>query len=195
MKVNRQAQVKGKSQKWKDVRGKRCRPSTITSSDLNSSPVMAMVIKEHQTAVKRKHSVKRLKKKAKSISISRKNNSQSGFKKSHSQANGSSMPAMDGDSNDSQGWKEYSQSILRNSEEPSGELEDARPGRLEGEALHYCAERDDRQNHAVLVMQKNQVGFGGNLATLLFYVTQSSSVTEFNVTLLCRRCVSAGSAS
>ncbi|XP_051280550.1 polynucleotide 5'-hydroxyl-kinase NOL9 [Dicentrarchus labrax] len=157
MKVNKPTQVKGqaKSQKWKDVRGKRCRPP-ITPSQLNSSPVMARAAKEHQATVKKKPSVKRLKKKAKAVSDSKKNPPQSGAKKSHTQANGGSVFTIDNESNDSQDWKEYSQSIHRNGTETSGEVEDARPDRLEGQSLHHCAERDDRQNHAVLVMQKNQ---------------------------------------
>lgn len=160
MKVNKPTQVKGhaKSHKWKDVRGKRCRPP-VSSSELNSSPVMARVIKEHQASVRKKPTVKRLKKKAKSMSDSKKNPPQSGFKKSHTQANGSSVFTMDNESNDSQEWKEYSQSIHGNSMETSGNSEDVRPVRLEGHSLHYCAERDDRQNHAVLVMQKDQVCF------------------------------------
>lgn len=157
MKVNKPAQVKGhvKSQKWKDVRGKRLR-HPISSSELNSSPVMAKVIKEHQTSLKKKPSVKRLKNKAKSVSDSKKSASQSGINKSYTQANGSSAFTIDMDSDDSQDWKEYSQSIHRNGV-TLGDVEDARPGRLDGDALRYCAERGDRLNHAVLVMQKDQV--------------------------------------
>ncbi|XP_071758729.1 polynucleotide 5'-hydroxyl-kinase NOL9 [Centroberyx gerrardi] len=158
MKVNKHtSQVKGhsKSLKWKDVRGKRCRPP-ITSSELNSSPVMATMIKEHQAAVKKKPAVKRLKKKAKSVSGSKKSTPQPGFKKSHTHANGSSAFTMDNESDDSQDWKAYAQSIQGNGVETSDGPETVRSGRLEGESLHYCAERDDRRNHAVLVMQKGQ---------------------------------------
>lgn len=151
-------QVKGhaKSQKWKDVRGRRCRPP-INSSDLNSSPVMARMVKEHQASVKKQPTVKRLKSKAKSVSDSKKSTPQSEPKKSQTQPNGSSAFTMDNESDDSQDWKEYSQSIQGNGVETPGDMEDVRPGRLEGEALHYCAERNDRQNRAVLVMQKDQV--------------------------------------
>ncbi|XP_028266856.1 polynucleotide 5'-hydroxyl-kinase NOL9 [Parambassis ranga] len=156
MKVNKHAQVKGKSQKWKDVRGKRHRPP-VSSSELNSSPGMANMIKEHQVAVKKKPSVKRLKNKAKPVSEPKTTTPQSGFKKPYSQANGSSVFALDNESDDLQDWKEYSQMILGNGVETSGDMEDdVQPGRLEGEALHHCAQRDDRQNHAVLVMQKDQ---------------------------------------
>lgn len=155
MKVNKQAQVKGKSQKWKDVRGKRCRPS-ISSSDLSSSPVMVKMIKEHQVSVKRKPSVKRLKNKAKSISDTKIICPESGFKKSYAQANGSSVFTLDNESDDSQDWKEYSQSFHRNGVETSTDVEDVQPERLEGETLHHCAQRDDRQNRAVLVMQRGQ---------------------------------------
>ncbi|KAG8002433.1 Polynucleotide 5'-hydroxyl-kinase NOL9 [Nibea albiflora] len=157
MKVNKTTQVKSRarSQKWKDVRGKRCRPP-INSSELNSSPVMARMIQEHQVSVKKKPTVKRLKKKAKSITDSKKNTPQSAVKKSNVQANGSSAFSMDNDSNDSQEWKEYSQSVHGNGLDTSGDLEDVKPGRLEGESLHYCTGRNDQQNHAVLVMQKDQ---------------------------------------
>ncbi|XP_031146405.1 polynucleotide 5'-hydroxyl-kinase NOL9 [Sander lucioperca] len=151
------AQVKGhaKSQKWKDVRGKRSRPP-ISSSELNSSPVMARMAKEHQASVKKQPTVKRLKSKAKPVSDSKKNTHQPAFKKSPTQANGSSAFTMDNGSNDSVDWKEYSQSINGNCLETSGDKQDVSPSRLEGEALHNCAERDDRQNHAVLVMEKDQ---------------------------------------
>lgn len=157
MKVNKPTQVKGhaKSQKWKDVRGRRSRPP-INSTDLNSSPVMARMVKEHQASVKKKPTVKRLKNKVKSVSDSKKSTPQSGLKKPHKQANGSSMFTMDNESDDSEEWKEYSRSIQGNGVETPGGMEDIQPGRLEGEALHYCAERNDRQNHAVLVMQKDQ---------------------------------------
>ncbi|XP_038577807.1 polynucleotide 5'-hydroxyl-kinase NOL9 [Micropterus salmoides] len=157
MKVNKPTQVRGhaKSQKWKDVRGKRSRPP-ISSSELKSSPVMARAIREHQASVKKKPTLKRLQSKPKSVSDSKKKTAQSGVKKSHTQANGSSAFTIDNESEDSQDWKEYSQSIHRNGVETSGYMEDVKPSRLEGDALHHCAQRDDRQNHAVLVMQKNQ---------------------------------------
>lgn len=159
MKVKKGTQVKGhaKSQKWKDVRGKRCRPS-ITSSELNSSPVVARMVKEHQATVKKKPTVKRLKNKSKSVIESKKNSPQSASKRDHTQANGNSAFTMD-ESDDLEDWREYSQSIHGNGMETSGDTENVRPGRLEGESLHYCAERSDRQNHAVLVMQKDQVCF------------------------------------
>lgn len=158
MKVSKPTQVKGqtKSQKWKDVRGRRSRPP-INPSELNSSPVMAKMAKEHQASVKKKPSVKRLKTKVKSVADSKKSTPQSVAKKPHTQANGSSAFTMDDESDDSQDWKEYSLSIQGNGVEPQGGTESVLPGRLEGEALHHCAQRNDRQNHAVLVMQKDQV--------------------------------------
>lgn len=157
MKVKKPTQVKGqtKSQKWKDVRGKRSRPP-ITSSELQSSPAMARMIQEHQATVKKKPTVKRLKKKAKSVTTSKKNSPQSGPKKSHGQANGGLVFTTDNESNDSEDLYEYSQSVLGNGMATSDPIEDLHPGRLEGEALHLCAERDDQKNHAVLVMQKDQ---------------------------------------
>ncbi|KAM4609660.1 polynucleotide 5'-hydroxyl-kinase NOL9 [Polymixia lowei] len=158
MKVNKPAQVKGRtsSLKWTDTRGKRCRPA-INSTDLNSSPGIAKMIKEHQASVKKKPSIKRLKKKAKSVSGSKKSTRvQSGFKKSYTHANGSSAFTVDNESDDSQDWSAYAQSILGNGEKTSDSMETLGPGRLEGESLHHCAERDDHRNHAVLVMQKDQ---------------------------------------
>ncbi|KAK2851830.1 hypothetical protein Q5P01_008106 [Channa striata] len=157
MKVKKPSEVRGhaKSQKWKDVRGKRLRPP-VSSSDFSSSPVMHRMIKEHQVSVKKKPNVKRLKNKAKLVSDSKKSASQPEVNKSCTRTNGSSAFTMDSDSEDSQDWKEYSQSIHGNGVEISVDAEDARPGRLDGEALHFCAERGDRQNHAVLVMQKDQ---------------------------------------
>uniref|UniRef100_A0A8C2WZ71 Polynucleotide 5'-hydroxyl-kinase NOL9 n=1 Tax=Cyclopterus lumpus TaxID=8103 RepID=A0A8C2WZ71_CYCLU len=157
MKVNKSKWVKGqaKSLKWKDVRGKRCRPP-VSSSELISSPVIIRMVKEHQACVKKKPTVKRLKSKAKPVSDIKKNTPQSGLKKSHAQANGSSVFTMNDESNNSEDWKEYSKSIHGNGVETSAEMEDVSLGRLEGESLHNCAERDDRQNHAVLVMQKDQ---------------------------------------
>lgn len=159
MKVKKPKQVKGpaKSLKWKDVRGKRCRPP-VSSSELNSSPVMARMAKEHHASVKKKPTVKRLRNKAKPVSEVKNNTPEIGVEKSHTQANGSSASmefAMDNESNDSRDWKEYSESIQGNGVETSGDQDAV--SRLEGESLHYCAERDDQQNHAVLVMQKHQV--------------------------------------
>lgn len=161
MKVNRTAQAKSqaKSQKWKDVRGKRCRP-TVTSSELNSTPVLAKMSREHQAATKKKPNVKRLQNKAKPVSNTKKINSESGLKKSYSQINGGSAFNMDSDSDNSQEWKEYSQSVERNGVETSADCEEDRPGRLEGKNLQYCAARTSQQNHAVLVMQNNQVNCG-----------------------------------
>lgn len=158
MKVKKATQVKchSKSQKWKDVRGKRCRPP-ITSSELNSSPVMARMIKEHQVSVKKKPTVKRLRNKAKSVPDSKKPSPQCTSKKSPIQANGNSSFTVDNESDDFEDWRQYSQSIHENGMETSGNMQDSRPGRLEGEALHCRAGRNDQQNHAVLVMQKDQV--------------------------------------
>lgn len=140
-----------KSDKWKHVRRKRLR-LPISSSDLNSSPAMARVIQEHQACAKKKPTVKRLKNKVKSLSDSKKNASQSEF-----QANGCSAFAMDKNSDDSQDWNEYYLSIHGNGVGTSRVMEEARPGRLDGEALHHCAERGTQHNQAVIVMQKDQV--------------------------------------
>ncbi|XP_031597778.2 polynucleotide 5'-hydroxyl-kinase NOL9 [Oreochromis aureus] len=155
MKVNKHAEVKHKSHKWKDAKGKRCRPP-VSSSNVNSSPVVISMVKDHQESVRKKPSVKRLKNKVKSVSNHKNGSSESGIKKTHAQANGSSEFTIDSDSNDSQDWKEYSQSVHGNGMETSDNTEDVRRGRLEGEALHHCAQRDDRQNRTVLVMQKDQ---------------------------------------
>lgn len=155
MKVNKHAEVKHKPHKWKDAKGKRCRPP-VSFSNVNSSPVVISMVKEHQESVRKKPSVKRLKNKVKSVSNHKNSSSESGIKKTHAQANGSSVFTMDNDSDDSQDWKEYSQSVRGNGMETSDNTEDVRRGRLEGEALHHCAQRDDRENRTVLVMQKDQ---------------------------------------
>ncbi|TNN45859.1 Polynucleotide 5'-hydroxyl-kinase NOL9 [Liparis tanakae] len=157
MKVNKSKWVKGqaKSLKWKDVRGKRCRPP-VSASDPISSPVIIRMAKEHQAFVKKKPNIKRLKSKAKPINDAKKKHPQSGSKKSHAHANGSSVLRMNDELNKSEEWKQYSKSVHRNGVQTSAHVEDVRSGRMEAEALHNCAERDDRQNHAVLVMQKDQ---------------------------------------
>lgn len=159
MKVNKHVQVKGRSRKWRDVRSKRCR-APIKSSDLSSSPGLDKVVQEHQVSVKKKP--KRLKNKAKTVAEPKVTTSEPESKKSYSHTNGGSTVTMDTPSSpgeDLQDWKEYSQSVRRNDVETSGEMQDVLRGRVEGEALHHCAQRDDRQNHAVLVLQKDQVSF------------------------------------
>lgn len=157
MKVNKTAQVKGtrNSQKWKDVRGKRCRPH-IGPSDINSSPVMVTMIKEHQTSMKKKPTVKRLKNKAKSVSDhKRNNNSHPGLKKSYTQTNGGPSFAMD-ESEDSQGWKGHSLSSQANGIGTPWSMEEVKTQRLDQKSLHHCTERTSRKNRAVLVMDKGQ---------------------------------------
>lgn len=153
MKVNKDTQVKCnvKSLKWKDVRGIRSR-APIGAADLNSSPVMAHVIKQHQASAKKKPAVKRLKKRAKCVSDSKKG---SPLKKT--QANGSSTFTMNGDSDDSEEWRGFSQSIQANGVKNTSNLSQGQPRRLEAPSLHGCAERDDKRNHAVVVMQKDEV--------------------------------------
>lgn len=169
MKVNKNLQTKGKSQKWADVRRKRCRPP-IRPSDLSSHPVVAGLVKEHQQSMKKKTSVKRLKSKAKPISETKINTHESGFKKSSAQANGSSAFALDNESDDSQEWKEYSHSVYGNGVKTPDDTRDIQPGRLEGEALHHCAQRDERQNRAVLIMQKDQtLCFRGKCSVTCLY--------------------------
>ncbi|XP_012718915.2 polynucleotide 5'-hydroxyl-kinase NOL9 [Fundulus heteroclitus] len=148
---NKNTQVKGKSQKWKDVRSKRC-ISSIKSSDLNSSPVAVKIIKE--VSVKKK-TVKRLKKKPKAVAENKKNSPASGYKKSAFQANGCSTFALDDEKEDFQDWREGSDSVHANGVETSDDTE-VQGGRLEGEALHHCAQRGNQENRAVLVMQKNE---------------------------------------
>lgn len=154
MKVKKPSPGKGhaKSQKWKNVKAKRCRPP-ITTSELNTSPVMAVMATEHKASVNKKPSVKRLKNKAKTVSQSKISSSQSALKKPHVEANGNWSFTMD-ESEDLDDWREYSRSIHENG---TVEKPDGKPGRLEGESLHHCAERNHRKNQAVLVMQKDQV--------------------------------------
>ncbi|XP_077370214.1 polynucleotide 5'-hydroxyl-kinase NOL9 [Festucalex cinctus] len=146
MKAKKVSHSKGSatSQKWKDVRGKRCR-TPIGSSDLNSTPVMVGMIKEHQGAVKKKPAVKRLKNKSKPVPG-----------KSVSQTKTFTNGDMGLDSDEFRDWKEYSQSVQENGLKTQGASDDARACRLDGTSLHQCAERDDQRKHAVLVMQKGQ---------------------------------------
>lgn len=192
MKVKKHAQVKehAKSQKWKDIKGKRCR-IPITSSELNSTPVMISIIKEHQVSMKKKPSVKRLKNKAKSAAESNKSSHQTESKKPQSQTNGNAAFTVESGSDDVEEWREYSQSVQLEKMEPSGAPEKARQGRLEGEALHYCAERDDGKNHAVLIMQKDQVNCSGGDLTPL----KASFSFTLNLSFSFRPCVSVGNAS
>lgn len=154
MKVKRSAQGKAhsKSQKWKDTRTKRCRPTTaVSSSDLNSSPAMARLIGEHQALSKRKPSIKRLETKPKEVSAPKKIEPQ----KFYAHTNGNSSSGV-----------EESEDLFQNSISdffPHGngietvdEKQLLKPGRLEASALHHCAVRDDKKNHAVVVMQKDQ---------------------------------------
>lgn len=146
MKVKRSAQGKGhsKSQKWKDTRTKRCRPTTtVPSSDLNSSPAVARLINEHQVLSKRKPTIKRLEAKPKEVSDP----------KTHTNGNSSSATeeAEDLLQNSISGFHHYGNGI-----ETVDEKQFMKPGRLEGSALHHCVIRDDKKNHAVVVMQKDQ---------------------------------------
>ncbi|KAJ3586443.1 hypothetical protein NHX12_012841 [Muraenolepis orangiensis] len=165
MKVNKVAQEKSHvaSLKWRNTKqqAKRCRPP-VNSSELNASPVTVKMIKEHQAAVKKKKpKVKRLKKKAKTLS-----SSSSGSKsqthtvkqcdKSCPNTNGTVAVTMDHESGDWQEWSANGQRTLENGGKSADGIETVISGRLEGESLHYCAERDEDRNHAVLVMQKDQ---------------------------------------
>ncbi|XP_057685410.1 polynucleotide 5'-hydroxyl-kinase NOL9 [Corythoichthys intestinalis] len=147
MKAKKSSLSKGSatSQKWKDVRGKRCRPPPVVTSDLNSSPVMVRMIKEHQECMKKKPTVKRLKSKAKPVSG-----------KTVTQTKSFTNGDMGLDSDEFQDWKEYSQSVQVNGLQTQAATEDGRTRRLDGNSLHQCAERDDQRKHAVLIMQKGQ---------------------------------------
>lgn len=161
MKVNKVAQEKGhgaSSLKWKNSKAKRCRPPVINPSELNTSPVMVKMIKEHQAAVKKKPKVKRLKKKAKTLPESKKNiHTSYECEKPYPNTNGSLAVTMNNESDDWQEWSANGEGTLGNGEKAPDGVETVGPGRLEGDSLHYCAERDEDRNHAVLVMQKAQV--------------------------------------
>lgn len=148
---------------------------------------MAVMATEHKASVNKKPSVKRLKNKAKSVSESKISSSQSASRKPHTEANGNSSFTMD-ESEDLDEWREYSRSVCENGTETSEEKADVKPGRLEGESLHHCAERNHRKNQAVLIMQKDQVRSR----------THDQIFPEPDVTLTrsfsCRPCVFEGSA-
>ncbi|XP_033826171.1 polynucleotide 5'-hydroxyl-kinase NOL9 [Periophthalmus magnuspinnatus] len=153
MKVKRSSHGKGhgKSQKWRDARTKRCRPTAVTSSDLNSTPAMAQLINEHQVLGKKKPNIKRLETKPKSVSDSKKTGPQKFF--AHTNGNSSSAveEAEEMEQNSFSGFGHHGNGL-----EFVGDKQFFKPGRLEGNALHHCAVRDDKKNHAVVVMQKDQ---------------------------------------
>lgn len=152
---------------------------------------MISIIKEHQVTMKKKPSVKRLKNKAKSAAESNKNSHQTESKKPQSQTNGNALFTAESGSDDVEEWREYSQSIQLEKMEPSSAPEKTRQGRLEGEALHYCAERDDRKNQAVLIMQKDQVNPRGCSGSDRFKASFSfTPILSFSF----RPCVSVGNA-
>ncbi|XP_072304934.1 polynucleotide 5'-hydroxyl-kinase NOL9 [Eucyclogobius newberryi] len=156
-----QGKSQGKSQKWKNARTKRCRPATATasSSDLNSSPAVARLIGEHRVLVRKKPGVKRLETGPKSVSDSKKTAPQ----KFHAHTNGNSgyaAAAAAAEEEESEGTTARNSfsgfGLHGNGLESAGNERFLKPGRLEGNALHQCAVRDDKKNHAVLVMQKEQ---------------------------------------
>ncbi|CAL8368189.1 unnamed protein product [Lota lota] len=158
MKVNKLAPEKNAraSLKWRNTKAQRCRPP-VNSSELNSSPDLVKMIKEHQAAVKKKPKVKRLKKKAKTLSGSNeKKKTLYECKKSYPNTNGSSAVTINNEANDWQEWSANGETTLGNGEKSADGIEAVSSGRLEGESFHYCAERDEDRNHAVLVMQKSQ---------------------------------------
>ena len=159
MKVNKLAPEKGAkaSLKWRNTKAQRCR-TPVNSSELLSTPVMVKMVKEHQAAVKKKPKVKRLKKKAKTLSGSKeKKPTLFESEKTYPNTNGSSAVTMNIEANDWQDWSTNGKSTLRNGEMSTDGVETVISGRLEGDSFHYCAERDEDRNHAVLVMQKSQV--------------------------------------
>ncbi|KAK7905119.1 hypothetical protein WMY93_017726 [Mugilogobius chulae] len=158
MKVKRSTQGKGqgkghgKAQKWKDTRTKRCsRSVTVTSIDLNSSPAVARLINEHQVLAKKKPSIKRLETKPKSVSDTKK----TGPQKFYAHTNGNSSSAVE--ETEEMAHNSFSDFDHHgNGLELTKEKLFLKPGRLEGSALHQCAVRDDKKNHAVVIMQKDQ---------------------------------------
>lgn len=152
MKVKKSTQNKGhvKSQKWKEA--KRCRP-TVTSSDLSSSPVMVRLINEHQAITKKKPSIKRLETKPRHVSDSTK--TKTGLPECSTHTNGGSTFEME-EAEDMQHDNSISGSLYGNGVDSMDDTQFFKPGRLEGKALHYCALRDDKKNHAVVIMQREQ---------------------------------------
>lgn len=154
MKAKRSTQGKGhgKSHKWKDVRAKRCRPATpVTSSNLNSSPSMARLVNEHQALSKKKPSIKRLETKPKNVSDSKKTGPQKLYAHTNGNSSSATEEAEDLLQNSISGFMHHGNGI-----ETIDEKQFLKPGRLEGSALHHCAVRDDKKNHAVVVMQNDQ---------------------------------------
>ena len=161
MKVNKLAPEKGaraSSLKWRNTKAQRC-TTRVNVSELPSTPVMVKMIKEHQAAVKKKPKVKRLERKAMTVSGSKekKHTSFESEKTYLANTNGKSEVTMNIDADDWQEWSTNGKSSLGNGEKSADGVETVSSGRLEGESFHCCAERDEDRNHAVLVMQKSQV--------------------------------------
>ncbi|XP_030209999.1 polynucleotide 5'-hydroxyl-kinase NOL9 [Gadus morhua] len=160
MKVNKLAPEKGaraSSLKWRNTKAQRC-TTRVNLSELPSTPVMVKMIKEHQAAVKKKPKVKRLERKAMTVSGSKekKHTSFESEKTYLANTNGKSEVTMNIDADDWQEWSTNGKSSLGNGEKSADGVETVSSGRLEGESFHCCAERDEDRNHAVLVMQKSQ---------------------------------------
>ena len=114
-------------------------------------------------AANRKTGLKRLKRKAKAVRSKQVKNHAGERTPSHLLTNGRTGLRPDSDSEDSQDWSSFAQSVLQNGVEAANGQETARSARvasseLNEEAFHYCAERDHAHNRTLLVMQPDQVG-------------------------------------
>lgn len=137
-----------------------------TSVSFDVSPSTATTNKEHQisaraVSVNKKTNLKCLKKRAKAVCFKQVKNHTTESAHSHPLTNGRSELRQDSDSEDSQDWGSYAQSVLQNGVETSNGQESAgsaraATGKLDEEAFYYCADRDYVHNRTVLVMQPGQ---------------------------------------
>lgn len=152
----------------------------------NLSPGTAMAKLEHQASSKQKSNLKRLKKAAKTVCFRQVKGQATERTPSHALSNGGAEREQGGDSDDSQDWSSFAQSVLQNGAQSRDAMEGsvsakAAPGRIEEEAFHYCAERDHVHNRTVLVMQQSQVCrlFRLHDNSSLFFPTNTPSLSPF----------------
>ncbi|XP_067096081.1 polynucleotide 5'-hydroxyl-kinase NOL9 [Osmerus mordax] len=171
MKVNKSAS--GPQQRSRNPAKQQCnnkwfkRSRVITPDSPSTSPGAAMAKLEQQISAKasiaanKKTGLKRLKKKAKAVCSKQVKNHAGERTHFHPLTNGRTGLKPDSDSEDSQDWSSFAQSVLQNGVEAANGQEAAgsarvASGELNEETFHYCAERDHAHNRTVLVMQPGQ---------------------------------------
>lgn len=141
-------------------------PKNSDSSNLSPSTAMAKLEHRASNLRKDKPNLKRLKKKAMTVSF-RQVKTPAATERTPSRPltnGGAGRPEQGSDSDESQDWSSFAESVLhQNGGGESMEGQEscvsakAVPGRIEEEAFVHCAERDYIHNRTVLVMQQGQV--------------------------------------